>query len=238
MHGAARQIEEMFAGLLAGKGLELRGWFALEAGDIPAGAQGVAPGMTAVLIGNHGPAMWDAFAGSPELGDGEPHPMDRWTRRTVHEAVGRVEIPAVALFPFGAELWPFQRFAKRAMGLSPSPLGLLIHPRYGLWHALRAAIVFPQMQPFPAQVHKVIHPCDTCIEKPCLNACPVGAFSSFGFDVAACRGWLEGGRSSHIDSSGPDCMGKGCAARNACPVAQQWRYSEAQLRFHMAAFRS
>ncbi len=29
-----------------------------------------------------------------------------------------------------------------AEGLKPSPLGLLMHPEYGLWHGYRGAILF------------------------------------------------------------------------------------------------
>ncbi|HSO48482.1 MAG TPA: hypothetical protein VLQ68_11185, partial [Rhizobiaceae bacterium] len=157
--------------------------------------------MAALLIGNHGRAMWDACSREAEFLDGLPNPMDRWTRRVILAALAELPDRATALFPFGAELWPFQRFAKRAMGLKPSPLGLLIHPQYGLWHALRAAIVFPHVDLGGAPVHKVIHACDDCIEKPCLSTCPVNAFSDSGFAVAACRSWLDGNGSSQNDST-------------------------------------
>jgi hypothetical protein len=225
-HGA---IVSQLSSFLDANGLEPRGWFAIEQADIPAGNGAVTAGSAAVLVGNHGPALWEAFSQSLEYRDGAAHPMDRWTRRIVEGALTRLGKPAVALFPFGNEVWPFQRFARRAMGLQSSPLGLLIHPQFGLWHALRAAIVFPGMEsvkPVPAG----LHPCDDCADKPCLNTCPVGAFSAEGFAVSACRLWLAGSALT------PDCMGKGCAARNACPVGTQWRYGEEQLRFHMAAF--
>lgn len=230
-------VEEQLAARLAVYGLELRGWFAIEAADIPAGTDGVAPGMAALLIGNHGRAMWDACSHQAEFHDGLANPMDRWTRRVILAALAELPNPAKALFPFGADLWPFQRFARRAMGLKPSPLGLLIHPQYGLWHALRAAIVFKDVELNGAPVHKVIHACDECTEKPCLSACPVNAFTDFGFAVAACRSWLDGMQSSQTDSRNSNCMADGCAARNACPVGSHWRYDEAQLRFHMTAFR-
>ncbi len=230
-------VEARLAAGLSSRGLEMRGWFAIEAGDIPPGVEAVKLGMAALLIGNHGRAMWDACSHDIEFRDGLPDPMDRWTRRIVGDALGDLPHPALALFPFGAELWPFQRFARRAMGIEPSPLGLLIHPQYGLWHALRAAIVFPDIELKGAPAHKVIHACDECREKPCLSTCPVNAFTTAGFAVAGCRSWLDGLPSSQSDSRKPDCMAEGCAARNACPVGRQWRYDEAQLRFHMAAFR-
>jgi NAD-dependent dihydropyrimidine dehydrogenase PreA subunit len=229
MMGEHGEIVTRLAGALGSHGLTPRGWFAIEAGDIPAVSNAVSAGLAALLVGNHGPAMWSALVASDEYGDGEPHPMDRWTRRIIGEALASLDRPAIALFPFGGEVWPFQRFASRAMGLRSSPLGLLIHPDYGLWHALRAAIVFPGLANL-APVHVSDHPCDDCAAKPCLGACPVEAFTASGFAVQACRSHLATGAK-------PDCVAEGCAARNACPVGRQWRYGNDQLRFHMVSFR-
>ena len=30
----------------------------------------------------------------------------------------------------------------RAEGLKPSPIGILMHPQFGLWHAYRGALLF------------------------------------------------------------------------------------------------
>jgi hypothetical protein len=245
MARTSERIATELGAMFAETGLEPRGWFVIEAGDMPAGVTGVRPGMPALLVGNAGPAMWKAFEDSIERDGDISDPMDRWTERTVRSVLGQIDEAAVPLFPFGPDLWPFQRFAARAMGLRPSPLGILIHPRFGLWHALRAAIVFPEVQIQPQLVHNPIHPCDDCAEKPCLSGCPVNAFSVSGFAVKACRSYLDSVSSSDSDSSatrasdcmGPDCMGEGCAARNACPVGAEFGYVPAQLRFHMIAFR-
>ncbi len=116
----------------------------------------------------------------------------------------------------------------RAEGLKASPLGILIHPQFGLWHGYRAALAFdrplPQTGSPPAA-----HPCDACLDKPCLSSCPVGAVTPVSFDVVACRTHLatpEGERG---------CMAGGCLARGQCPVGSSYRYEPAQLRFHMAA---
>jgi len=245
MAGAPEGIAAELKALLRPAGLVPRGWFRLEARDIPTGETNIQPGMAALLIGNAGPAMWRAFSESVEFEGDLGDPMDRWTARVVHSALGQIDNNAIVLFPFGAEVWPFQRFAARALGIAASPIGILIHPRFGLWHALRAAIVFPQVEILPQPVRKSIHPCDECLEKPCLSACPVNAFSEDGFAVQACRSYLDSSSPSDSDSSGgarsrghgPDCMESGCAARNACPVGARHRYASEQLRFHMRAFR-
>ncbi|MCB1421889.1 MAG: ferredoxin [Nitratireductor sp.] len=216
---------------LSGYGLACFGSFTIERDEITDAAPAGLADRTALLFGNAGGAMWQHFSVSPEHGDGKPDPMNRWTSRVAGEALAVGEGQDMeCLYPFGAPVWPFQRWAKRAMGLKSSPLGLLIHPKYGLWFALRAAIVLPsggQLEDGSRQVAP--HRCDGCSEKPCLSACPVGAYSGAGFNAAACR--------SHLASQNePDCMMLGCAARNACPVGAEWRYSQAQLQFHMTAF--
>ena len=121
-----------------------------------------------------------------------------------------------ACFPSQKPYPPFQQWAMRAEGLKPSPLGILIHPVYGLWHAYRGAIAFDH-EILIQEAQEQSHPCDLCIGKPCLSACPVNAFSGEGYDVAACR--------SHLATeAGGECMGGGCLARLACPVGRDYVY--------------
>ncbi len=92
------------------------------------------------MVGREG---WDAFAASPEASDGLDHPLDRWSRRLI-EALAR-ELGGKALFPFGGPPFlPFQRWAERAEPVHSSPIGLLIHPDYGLWHSYRGALGFAE----------------------------------------------------------------------------------------------
>ena len=124
----------------------------------------------------------------------------------------------------------------RAEGLKPSPLGMLIHPEFGLWHGYRGAIVLDDLalgrqgDRVPDSPPLVSHPCDGCAETPCLSACPVGAFTNNGFAAADCRSFLE------TETGQDSCMDSGCRARDACPVGQRHRYSDDQIRMHMAAF--
>ncbi len=205
---------------LAVHGLILRGGFHPEPED------GVA-GETLVMIGNAGPAMWDAFKAVGDRYADRANPLDAWITDTVGE-VARV-VGAEALFPFGGPPHlPFQRWARRAEPVHASPVGVLIHPDYGLWHAYRAALAFAERFELPAPDRRPA-PCETCAEKPCLAACPVGAFDGEGYDVPACTGHITGAGSG-------DCMGRGCAARHACPVGRNFAYVPDQAAFHMAAF--
>ena len=107
-----------------------------------------------------GSSLWPAFSGSAEAGDGAPHPLNRWTQRVVGE-IAR-EVGAMPLFPFGGPPYlPFQRWAMRAEAVAPSPLGILIHPDYGLWHAYRGALAFAERLALPPRVERP-RPCDSC----------------------------------------------------------------------------
>ena len=180
-----------------------------------------------VMLGNAGAGMWPHCAGAPEFADGRPDPLDRWSRRVLTQAAG--VLGAMALFPFGGPPYlPFVRWAKRAAPVAESPLGMLIHPDHGLWHAYRGALAFPDAVALPPRDARP-RPCDTCAGTPCLTACPVGAFDGAGYDVPACVRHVS-------DAAGADCLDLGCRARRACPVGQGARYPAAQTRFHMDAF--
>lgn len=192
--------------------------------------------LDALLIGNVGGAMWKAFEASKELSDGAKNPMDRWTRRVIDDLIKTLS--AEAVYPFDRPLWPFQRIAQSATGVQASPLGLFIHPEYGLWQAYRALIIFGRNEKLPSQFSSfvdkaeiLIHPCDECEAKPCLSACPVAAFDGVSLSTQKCF--------SHIDSMvEPNCMSIGCRSRDACPIGAEYRYPEAQIQFHMASFRN
>ena len=226
MKKADGEILTRLAERLRPLGMMTRGGFhPTAADDVPALPDGAAA-MTVVLIGNAGRAMWPAFVAADAH---DANPLDGWTRRKLNEIAGLVG--AAALFPFDGPPWlPFQRWALRADNVHPSPIGPLIHPVYGLWHAYRGALAFPQtieLAPAPAAPA----PCDTCADKPCLATCPVDALVPGSYDVPACA--------AHVGSSaGVDCRNAGCRARAACPVGADYRYAPAQARFHMAAFLS
>ena len=214
------------AAALGAHGLILRGGFRPRADDgVPPLADG-RPTRTLVMVGNAGPEMWRAFAASPEH-DSAPDPLNRWSERVIGAVAA--ELGAEALFPFGGPPYlPFIAWAKRAEAVAESPLGILIHPDYGLWHAYRGALAFAEAVDLAPRDQRP-RPCDTCAERPCLSACPVGAFTETGYDVAACTG--------HISApAGIDCMERACGARRACPVGRGYIYEPAQARFHMEHF--
>jgi ferredoxin len=205
-------------------GLVPRGAFRLEDDERVGALAGV---RTVVVIGMAGRDGWDAFAASPEASDGADDPLDRFSQRVV-EVLAR-ELGAKAFFPFGGPpFWPFQQWARRAEPVHPSPIGIMIHPRYGLWHSYRGALGFLEALDIPERT-VVPHPCESCPGRWCMKACPVGAFSPGAYDVGACA--------RHVKSAaGADCMGLGCRARRACPVGAEHAYGPEQANFLMQAF--
>ena len=216
------------ADLLASQGLACRGAFHPEPADqVPALPSG-APVATLVLAGFVGGEGWRAFAASAEANDGAANPLDRWSRRIIDGIAASLH--SVALYPFGAPPLPFQRWARKAEPVHPSPLGMLIHPDWGLWHSYRGALAFHERLDLPPPDRRP-SPCDACAAKPCLSTCPVGAFAPGRYDVAACI--------AHIDApAGRDCLDLGCRARRACPVGATHPYAAEQAAFHMSAFRA
>jgi len=211
---------------LAREGLITRGGFRPQPEDgLPSLPDG-SPARYILLVGNAGSDLWKEFVSSPEYQDGKADPLDRWTERTVEGLAAG--FGAVALFPFsGPPYFPFQRWAQRGEAVFPSPLGLLVHPAYGLWHAYRAALLLPESVEIDQR--EAESPCLSCAGKPCLSACPVGAFQAEGYDVGACA--------SHISApQGKGCLSGGCLARGACPLGERYIYEPDHLAFHMAAF--
>ena len=182
---------------------------------------------TIALVGFTGSEQWSVFAASREAQDGQPDPLDRWSRRVVDEIAS--ETGAAPLFPFGGPPFlPFQRWAQKAEPVHVSPLGILIHPDWGLWHAYRGALAFAERLDLPPPDRRP-SPCASCSAKPCLSACPVGAFTNPGFDMPACVGHIS-------DPAGKDCVEIGCRARLACPIGPEHRYGPKQTYFHTRAF--
>lgn len=227
---------------LAPSGLVPRGWLVPEETSAPVLKDGKRA-RSICLVGHGGGGFWPEFEAwrerHPEISD----PLDTWSKAVINPAAAR--FGGEAVFPSDVPWHPFQQWAIAAEGLKPSPLGLLMHPDYGLWHGYRGAILFGEAGIDDARRRPtdlpdtsvagsgpgmaVVHPCDTCSDKPCLSACPVGAFSPAGFAVAACRTFVK------TEASGAGCLGSGCLARDACPVGRAYRYGAQQIRFHMAA---
>ncbi|UVK36458.1 4Fe-4S dicluster domain-containing protein [Mesorhizobium sp. AR10] len=223
----ARSRVEEIAVALSAHGLILRGGFNFAASETPPPGPSTAPAKSALLVGQVGAAPWPHFL---RWRESQPqsivNPLDTWSR----EVIGTVaeKFGARAVSPSDRPYLPFQQWAMRAEGLKPSPLGILMHPQYGLWHAYRGALLFED-EIVPPEPREAIHLCDACLEKPCLKSCPVDAYSPDGFEYESCLSHVRG-------QNGTPCRSGGCLDRNACPYGTDYRYLKEVQAFHMAAF--
>lgn len=181
-----------------------------------------------LLVGHGGRQLWRAFQAA-EGPDGAPDPLDRFTRRHLDFVMqNKWGVPVnhclylYPLSPLSLPL-PLQQLGSAAGWAHRSPIGSDMHPDFGLWFAYRAAVLIKDELPLLSQPLRP-SPCDTCVEKPCMPACPAGAVGEIGrFGLNACI--------SHRLQPRSSCASQ-CLARLACPVAPQHRYTAAQITYH------
>ncbi|PLL11843.1 ferredoxin [Tabrizicola sp. TH137] len=185
---------------------------------VPRGTQ------TLLLLGPAEPGFWAHVTAQPEWRDGQPDPIDRWSRRTI----GRIacDLGAKALFPFGGPPYhPFYTWALRTGRIWDSPVRLLVSADQGLMVSFRGALALKDRIELPAPAPR---PCDGC-PAPCLTACPAAALTGAGYDVAACHAFLD-------TAEGIPCLTTGCETRRACPVSQAYARLPEQSAYHMRRF--
>ena len=151
---------------LRDNGLEMLGIFQ------PSGDEALFPDRssepsTVAIVGNVGSAVWPFFEAARQNSPGLT--LDRWTETIVGEIAKKFGIDAV--YPFeGPPFHPFIRWAERTGTLFPSPLGLTVHPTFGLWIAFRAALLIDQPLEGDSmpQGNSVSgrHPCNDCRDRP------------------------------------------------------------------------
>lgn len=196
------------------------------------------PPAAIVVVGNGGGALWTAFRGHvaahPGL-DARPHPLDDFTREVLttraapvlhgHGAHGRLR------FPFDADGPPlsFVHLAEAAGLGAPSLLGILLHPEFGPWMALRGAFLV-DVAAAAARPAAGFSPCAACADRPCVAACPAGA-------VTIASRWDPEGCMSHRLAAAGRCD-TGCHARVACVYGAPHRYPDDALAYHQGRARA
>jgi hypothetical protein len=188
----------------------------------------LAPGARgALVVGNAGRALWERFEESPERALADD-PLDRYARRVLAEAASHWDPPAAVGFyaerRSGMYL-PLVALARRAGFGSPGRVGVLIHPEFGPWIAIRAVLLVSES--LPETSAEPFDPCTGC-PAPCEKACLGAAVGEHGLDARRCY---------DTRLTLPACAGA-CAARSACVVGPEHAYSAAQLAHHMKIRRS
>ena len=174
------------------------------------------------LVGPAPGLFWRNFSNSKEARDGAPDPIDRWSRRVAQKIAQDYGLEAV--FPFGDPPdQPFLHWALRSGTFFSSPIGLLVHPHFGLWASFRFGLL--SVEYAVTSLHS--SPC-TGFAEPCRTRCPVDAFAD-GFDAQKCA--------RHVRSeAGLACRKQGCLARHACPAGVAMAPEPERAAHHMAIF--
>ena len=185
-----------------------------------------------VMLGNGGRDFWEALEtkikieneneGYQPPADLAEHPIDAFSLDLAQRFIQTLETSisntaSLLLYPQTEFLIPLQQLGELACWGTPSPIGNSISPVYGLWFAFRAAFLTTAELPL-RQEPAAPSPCDTCRDKPCQSACPVGAVRAIGhFDLTGCV--------NHRLHPGSTCASR-CLARLACPVGVDKRYTD------------
>lgn len=191
----------------------------------PAPSDNLAPFETLFLLSPQGPGFWEHMSDQPEYRDGQADPIDRWSRRVILELA--IAFEGQAFFPFGGPPYhPFQTWALRSGRAWSSPVQLLVHEQAGLMISYRGAIAIKNRVALPDAGQS---PCETCKDRPCLTACPVGALADSGYNLEECHQFLD-------SEDGNPCMALGCAVRRSCPLSEKFGRNPLQSAHHMKAF--
>ncbi|MFN8642362.1 MAG: hypothetical protein U0802_12165 [Candidatus Binatia bacterium] len=173
-----------------------------------------------LLIGNTR-ALWAPFVAACRADArlaSDADPIERYCETHIGAAVADLPGATLRWAHGAAPHLPIQQLAVRSGLAAMSPVGLCIHPRYGPWFALRAAVTVTCAGPPGAPV-EVPLPCADCARACVPPFARAQAAQAGRADLAATwRLWL--------------------AVRDACPVGRAHRYGEAQRRYRYARDRS
>jgi hypothetical protein len=175
-----------------------------------------------ILFGHAGRRLWECVQAE---GIHSAHPIDEYSVRTVErwQALALPQARSRRVFP-GTQRIGLQRLGAIAGWHRAAPFMVGIDSVWGSWFAYRVAILTDTALPASNPIDNG-YPCDNCVDKPCITACPAGALASGSFNLTACNA----GRLTPESTCALSCL-----ARSACPVGAQHRYDDSQIR-HSAA---
>jgi len=173
----------------------------------------------AIVVGNTR-ALWPKFLRALRL---EPellaaaHPLHAYTEQSISRAVALLGVPASLRWSHagGPGLVAMQRLAHAAGLAYLAESQLSVHPVYGPWIALRAALSFALPGP-PGPAPQLHHPCGAC-----------GARCRPAFERA-----LLASQQGPLGVAVEPTWRLWLACRDACPTGREHRYDEAQIRYH------
>ncbi|HKI59569.1 MAG TPA: hypothetical protein VKA23_00925 [Mariprofundaceae bacterium] len=175
-----------------------------------------------ILIGHGGRRMWEVLQASAYRD--RPEPVDSLSVDTVKKWLAEA-CPGAAyeiIYPAAERLVPLQQLGALAGWHHASPFRIGINRQWGSWFAYRAVVLIDSDLPETA-AETWGSPCESCVDKPCITACPAGAVADRERMLTLCIDYrLQ--QDSHC--------ARQCLSRLACPVAVEHRYSREQIDYH------
>lgn len=175
-----------------------------------------------ILIGHGGTQMWHALQAS-ELCDA-PDPVDSFSLDVVHQWLAAISPSATfeIVYPASDRLVALQQLGALAGWHFASPFRIGINRQWGSWFAYRVALLIDTELPV-TEPETWGSPCDDCVGRPCIQACPAEAVADEKNMLSRCVGYrLEQESVCSLQ----------CLSRLACPVAKEHRYSQEQIDYH------
>jgi hypothetical protein len=129
-----------------------------------------------LIFGNGGKEFW-SHASLP-LDDFTKTQIIHWGKTHLKE-----DLTNNFFYPKDHLIIALQQLGRKLNLCAQSPIGIDIHPTFGLWFAFRAVVFTTQELP-EMSLKPIQSPCDQCVEKACLEqetfrkqrlACPIGA---------------------------------------------------------------
>ena len=173
-----------------------------------------------ILIGHGGRRMWEALQASAFTASADP--VDSFSQDLVHRWFADRGNRYEMLYPGDEQVVPLQKLGALAGWHHSSPFRIGINAHWGSWFAYRAVVLADSdFEPTPPLTAP--SPCDSCMEKPCIPACPADALTGSDASLQPCIDYRLTGDSRCKDR---------CFSRMACPVAVEHKHSMQQLNYH------
>lgn len=176
---------------------------------------------TVLVVASGGTLFWERLPDDERAG--RQHPIDERGQRVIGAALGALPAGARLLTQDQADAFDLRRLAALAgLGVVSPRLQLVLHPTYGPWVSVRGLVALPVALAPAAPL--AWDPCGPC-PAPCLDACPVGAYSRRApFEVGRCC-------DHRLQETAParHCAER-CHARDACVLGREHAYGPAEMR--------
>jgi len=174
-----------------------------------------------ILMGHGGKKLWSYLSKHLPAG---PDPIDYFCADAANQFASNIlgQGNFQLLYPGNSRV-PLQQLGEIAGWHHPSPMGIGIQPKWGLWYAYRALLV-TNIALEPTKASTSVSPCLSCIDKACLSACPASAIAlDHGLALKCCVEYRLSTESLCSDR---------CLARLACPQSVEHQYSMEQVNYH------